>query len=248
LQTIVLQSGEDLDYTIGELCALVRVIKFDMGFAVTLSLGERTFEDYKRLRDAGADRYLLRFETTDPLLFRTLKPDSVYEKRLQCLNWLAKLGYQVGSGNMVGLPGQSMESLADDILKFKELDLDMVGLGPYICHPNTPLQGSESGTIDMVLRVTALARIVTQNAHMPATTATGTIDLEGRQKALQCGANVLMPNLTPRKYREHYLIYPDKICIDEEPHKCRFCVEAMVNGLGRTISRDAGHSLKREIP
>lgn len=244
-QTIVLQSGEDPDYTTGELCALVRTLKFDMGFAVTLSLGERTYEDYKRLKEAGADRYLLRFETTDPHLFRALKPDSLYERRFQCLKWLAKLGYQVGSGNMVGLPGQSVESLAYDILKFKELDLDMVGLGPYISHPNTPLQGSANGTMDMVLRVTALTRIVTKSAHMPATTATGTIDSEGRQKALQCGANVLMPNLTPRKYRKHYLIYPDKICIDEEPHKCRFCVEAMVIGLGRTVSRDAGHSLKR---
>jgi biotin synthase len=245
LQTVVLQSGEDPHYTIEELCSLVRRIKSDVGFAVTLSIGERTYEDYKRLKEAGADRYLLRFETTDPLLFKKLKPDSIYEKRFRCLEWLKELGYQVGSGVMVGLPGQTMESLADDILKFKEIDLDMVGLGPYISHPNTPLQGSAGGSLDMVLRVTALTRIVTKNAHMPATTATGTIDAEGRQKALQCGANVLMPNSTPRKYREHYLIYPDKICIDEEPHKCRFCVESMVIGLGRTISGDAGHSLKR---
>ncbi|MCX5854819.1 MAG: [FeFe] hydrogenase H-cluster radical SAM maturase HydE [Deltaproteobacteria bacterium] len=244
LQTVVLQSGEDPHFTIDDLCSLVRSIKTDIGFAVTLSIGERTYEDYKRLKDAGADRYLLRFETTDPVLFKKLKPDSVYEKRFRCLEWLAELGYQVGSGIMVGLPGQTMESIADDVLKFKEIDLDMVGLGPYISHPNTPLQGSENGTLDMVLRVTALTRIVTKNAHMPATTATGTIDAEGRQKALQCGANVLMPNSTPRKYREHYLIYLDKICIDEEPHKCRFCVESMVIGLGRTISSDAGHSLK----
>ncbi|MEN6317892.1 MAG: [FeFe] hydrogenase H-cluster radical SAM maturase HydE [Syntrophaceae bacterium] len=243
-QTVVLQSGEDPAYSMEDICNLVRRIKYEFGFAVTLSLGERTYEDYKRLKEAGADRYLLRFETTDPLLFAALKPDSLYKKRFQCLDWLKKLGYQVGSGNMVGLPEQSVESIADDILKFKELDLDMVGLGPYICNPDTPLQGSANGTIDMVLRVTALTRIVTQNTHMPATTATGTIDPEGRQKALQCGANVLMPNLTPRQYRGHYLIYPDKICIDEEPHKCRFCVEAMVIRLGRTVSRDAGHSLK----
>jgi biotin synthase len=244
LQTVVIQSGEDPHISIDDLCSLVQSIKTDIGFAVTLSIGERTYEDYKRLKEAGADRYLLRFETTDPVLFKKLKPDSVYEKRFQCLEWLAELGYQVGSGIMVGLPGQTMESIADDILKFRELELDMVGLGPYISHPNTPLQGSANGTMEMVLKVTALTRIVTQNTHMPATTATGTIDAEGRQKALQCGANVLMPNSTPRKYREHYLIYPDKICIDEEPHKCRFCVESMVMGLGRTISHDAGHSLK----
>jgi biotin synthase len=241
-KTVVLQSGEDPAYTIEDICALVRRIKSEFGFAVTLCIGERTYEDYERLKEAGVDRYLLRFETTDPLLFRKLKPDSLYVKRYQCLDWLKELGYQVGSGNMVGLPGQSLESLADDILKFKELD--MVGLGPFISHPDTPLQGSANGTIDMVLRVTALTRIVTKNAHMPATTAIGTIDPEGRQKALRCGANVLMPNLTPRKYRKHYLIYPGKICIDEDPRKCRFCVESMITGSGKTVSRDAGHSLK----
>jgi len=244
-QTVVLQSGEDPAYSIENLCEIVRRIKADFGFAVTLSLGERTCNDYKNLKEAGVDRYLLRFETTDSRLFSALKPDSIYTKRLKCLDWLKKLGYQVGSGNMVGLPGQSVESLADDILKFKELDLDMVGLGPYICNPDTPLRGSASGTIDMVLRVTALTRIVTQNTHIPATTATGAIDAEGRQKALQCGANVLMPNLTPREYREHYMIYPDTICIDEEQHTCRFYVEAMIIGLGKTASQDAGHSLKR---
>ncbi|MFA5181974.1 MAG: [FeFe] hydrogenase H-cluster radical SAM maturase HydE [Syntrophales bacterium] len=246
-QTVVLQSGEDPAYTIEAICALVGRIKSEFGFAVTLCIGERTYEDYARLKEAGADRYLLRFETTDPLLFRTLKPDSLYVKRFQCLDWLKELGYQVGTGNMVGLPGQSLESIADDILKFKELDMDMVGLGPFISHPDTPLQGRANGTIDMVLRVTALTRIVTKNTHMPATTATGTIDPEGRQKALQCGANVLMPNLTPRKYRRHYLIYPDKICIDEDPRKCRFCVERMITGLGKTVSRDAGHRLKSQF-
>jgi len=125
------------------------------------------------------------------------------------------------------------------------MDLDMIGLGPYIAHPDTPLRGKPNGTIDLVLRVTALTRIITKTVHMPATTATGTIDPEGRQKALQCGANVLMPNLTPLKYRELYTIYPDKICIGEEPKMCRFCVEGMVASLGRTVARDEGHSLKR---
>lgn len=242
--TVVLQSGEDPHYTADDVAGLVRDIKEKLGLAITLSLGERTHEDYRRMKEAGADRYLLRFETTDPILFKALKPDSHYAKRFLCLDWLRELGYQVGSGTMVGLPGQTIESIADDILKYKELDLDMIGLGPYISHPDTPLAGCANGTMDMVLRVTAIARIVTRNAHMPATTASGTIDPEGRQKALQCGANVLMPNLTPRQYREHYLIYPDKICIDEEPVKCRSCVEGMAMALGRTISSDAGHSLK----
>jgi len=146
---------------------------------------------------------------------------------------------------MVGLPGHAVDSLADDILLFEELDLDMSGLGPFIAHPDTPLRGSPDGTNDRVLRVTALARIVTGNAHMPATTATGTIDPRGREKALQCGANVLMPNVTPQRYREHYSIYPGKICIAEEPARCRFDAETMVSSLGRTIGRDAGDSLKR---
>ena len=244
-RTVVLQSGEDPGYAVEDLCGLVRNIRTGTGMAVTLSVGERSRDDYGRLKEAGADRYLLRFETSDPLLFRKLKPDSLYEERFRCLRWLSELGYQVGSGNMVGLPGQSVDSLADDILLFEELDLDMIGLGPFIAHPDTPLRGSPDGTIDRVLRVTALARIVTGNAHMPATTATGTIDPRGREKALQCGANVLMPNVTPQRYREHYSIYPGKICIAEEPARCRFDAETMVSSLGRTIGRDAGDSLKR---
>lgn len=243
-RTIVLQSGEDPNYTIPDLCSLVRDIKNKLCLVITLCIGERTSDDFLRLHEVGVDRYLLRFETSDPRIFRTLKPDSDYRQRFRCLEWLRKIGYQVGSGNMVGLPGQTVESLADDILKFKELDLDMIGLGPFISHPDTPLHGSPNGSMDMVLRVTALTRIITRNVHMPATSATGTIDSEGRQKALQCGANVLMPNLTPLQYRKHYMLYPDKICISEEPRGCRFCTESMAISLGRTVGRDAGHSLR----
>lgn len=244
LPTVVLQSGEDPAYGVEELCSLVSGIKKELGLAVTLSIGERTREEYARLRDAGVDRYLLRFETSDPALFAALKPDSRYEERFRCLRWLRTLGYQVGSGNMVGLPGQSMESIAEDILAFRELGLDMVGLGPFISHPQTPLRGTPGGTLELVLRVTALSRIVTRTTHIPATTATGTINPEGRERALQCGANVLMPNLTPMEYREHYQIYPGKICIHEHPYTCRYCVETMAVSLGRTIARGPGHSLR----
>lgn len=243
-KTVVLQSGEGSYYSIESLCTLVRRIKEEIGLAVTLSIGERVREDYARLKEAGADRYLMRFETSDPVLFARLKPDSSYKNRFHCLQDLRELGYQVGSGNLVGLPGQSLESLAEDILMFKELELDMVGLGPYISNPDTPLQGSANGTLDMVLRVTALARIVTENAHIPATTATGTVDTTGRQQALQCGANVIMPNLTPADYRKHYQLYPDKICMNEDPVQCRTCVAGMIAGLGRTIASDGGDSLK----
>lgn len=245
-QTLVLQSGEDPHYSIEALCSLVRKIKKELGLAITLSIGERPRDDFEKLKEAGADRYLLRFETTDSRLFKTLKPDSQYRQRFRCLEWLEELGYQVGSGNMVGLPGQTIESLAEDILKFRELNLDMIGLGPFISHPHTPLRGSPNGALEMVLRVTALTRIVTRDAHMPATTATGTIDPDGRQKALRYGANILMPNLTPLRYRKHYLIYPEKICLSEEPSQSYLKAEAMALSLGRTVAADAGHSLKRK--
>lgn len=247
IQTVVLQSGEDSAYSVEDLCSLVRDIK-KLDLAITLSIGERSYEDYKRLREAGADRFLLRFETSDPSLFARLKPDSSYKQRFQCLESLRRLGYQVGSGIMVGLPGQTIDSIADDILRFRELDLDMIGIGPFIPHPETPLRDCVGGTIDLVLRTTALTRIVTRDTHIPATTATGTIDTTGRQKALRCGANVIMPNMTPSPYRKNYLIYPGKICISETPGKCSLCVEGMATELGRTIGRDAGHSLKIHRP
>jgi biotin synthase len=244
-KTLVLQSGEDPAYSVDDLCTLVREIKSDIGVAVTLCVGEKFYDEYKQMKEAGADRYLLRIETSDPNLFKMLKPDGDYAGRMKCLGWLRELGYQVGTGNMVGLPGQTAASLADDILLFAKLGPDMIGLGPFISHPETPLAGSPDGTLDQVLRVTALTRLVTKNVHMPATTATGTIDPYGRQRALQCGANVLMPNMTPTKYRKLYALYPDKICIGDDARKCRFCVQGMVEDLGRSISRDAGHSLRK---
>ncbi|OPY13423.1 MAG: Biotin synthase [Syntrophus sp. PtaB.Bin001] len=243
-KTVVLQSGEDSHYSLDDFCSLVARIKKELRVAVTLCIGERTREEYARLKEAGADRYLIRFETSDPDLFARMKPDSTYENRFRCLQDLRELGYQVGSGNLVGLPGQSLESLADDILKFRELELDMVGLGPFICNPDTPLYGFANSTLDMVLRMTALTRIVTENAHIPATTATGTLDETGRQQALSCGANVIMPNLTPPEYRKLYQLYPDKICLNEDPGQCKTCVTGMIAGLGRTVALDRGDSLR----
>ncbi|MCX7635794.1 MAG: [FeFe] hydrogenase H-cluster radical SAM maturase HydE [Syntrophales bacterium] len=242
--TVVLQSGEDPAYAVDDICALVKNIKLSTGLAVTLCIGERSYDDYRRLKEAGTDRYLLKFETSDPLLFRYLKPDSLYGDRLQCLRWLKELGYQVGSGNMVGLPHQSIESIADDIISFRDWELDMIGLGPFIPHPETPLRDCTGGTIDLVLRVTALARIVVRTAHIPATTATGTLDPQGRQKALCCGANVLMPNLTPPKYRKHYELYPNKVCIVGKTEEEHLRVEEMITSLGRSVGKGAGHSLR----
>jgi biotin synthase len=243
-KTIVLQSGEDYAYSIDQLCQLVKEIKQQTGCAITLSVGERSFADYKKLRQSGADRYLLRFETSDQTLFKKLKPDSDYKTRIQCLENLKKAGFQVGSGCMIGLPGQTRESIADDLLLMLDLDLDMIGIGPFIPNPETPLKSTVKGTMEMMRIVIALVRILTRNTYLPATTAVGSIDPQGRQKVLRCGANVLMPNLTPQQYREHYRIYPDKICIKEQPGDCHGCVGAMAISLGRTISSGFGHSLK----
>ena len=182
IRTVVLQSGEDDHFNTDRLSSVVRAVK-KAGLAVTLSAGEKTKEEYAALKAAGADRYLLRFETSDRALFAMLKPDSSYENRFNCLKWLKETGFQVGSGIMTELPGQSYETIAADLLLFKELDLDMIGVGPFIPHPDTPLGASPRGSIDLTLKVVALARLLTLNAHIPATTAMGTVDKFGRQRA-----------------------------------------------------------------
>ncbi len=246
-KTVVVQSGEDPLWDTRALAALVEKIKAGTGLAITLSVGERTKEDYKALRAAGADRFLLRFETSDRRLFGMLKPDSDYDNRFRCLDWLKEAGFQVGSGVMAGLPGQSLESMADDILLFKKLDLDMVGIGPFIANPDTPLAGADSGTLEAALRMVALTRIVTKTTHIPATTAMGSIDPQGRQRALRCGANVLMPNISPAGHRADYSLYPGKICVNDKPEQCAGCVDAMLETLGRRRAEGYGHSLKAVI-
>jgi biotin synthase len=247
-KTVVLQSGEDLYYTVDKLEYLIKSIKARADVAITLSIGERPREEYERLYVAGADRFLMRFETSNRMLYHKLHPDSSFDRRMESLKWLREIGYQVGSGTMVGLPGQTIEDIAEDILKFKELDLDMVGVGPYICHNDTPLAGSANGDVEMTLKVIALTRIVTRDSHIPATTALATLrPADGREKALQCGANVVMPNVTPMKYRPHYALYPSKICINEKAEQCFTCIHRRIFSIGRPVSRDYGHSLKRKI-
>jgi len=244
-KTIVMQSGEDPLLGPRELAAIVERVKNETGLAITLSVGEHSKEDYRMLRAAGADRFLLRFETSDRRLFTMLKPDSDYDQRFRCLAWLKEAGFQVGSGVMAGLPGQTPESMADDILLFKTLDLDMVGIGPFIANPDTPLAGAHNGALDTALRLVALTRIATKNTHIPATTAMGSIDLQGRQKALKCGANVLMPNISPTEHRTDYSLYPGKICVNEAPEQCAGGTDAMLAGLGRERAEGPGHSLKQ---
>jgi biotin synthase len=244
-KSLVLQSGESVQYSTDEMVSLISRIKRDFGVAITLSMGEKRREEYAALREAGADRYLLRFETSCEKLFAQLKPDSSYAERLQCLQWLREVGFQVGSGIMVGLPGQTVEMIADDILLMKELDLDMVGFGPFIPDDTTPLKGQGGGTLGLTLRTLALIRIVMRNVHIPATTAMGTIDPQGRQRALEVGANVLMPNVTPTKYREMYQLYPNKPGLKQAPSDTFETLRALVHSVGRTVATDQGHSLKR---
>jgi biotin synthase len=243
-KTILLQSGEGLFYSIDELCDIIMSIKSKLDCAVTLSLGEKPLSEYKRLKDAGADRYLLRFETSNRELFKKLKPDSSYEKRLNCIHDLKASGFQVGSGFMVGLPGQTYEILADDILLLRDLDLDMIGIGPFIPHHDTPLRDEVPGTLDTTLKALAIIRVLMPDVHIPATTAMGTVEKGGREKALQRGANVIMPNVTPTEYRKYYEIYPNKICITDAPSDCRVCIEGMLKSSGRTIATHRGDSIK----
>lgn len=243
--TVVLQSGEDGYYAIGRTVDMVRAIKRSADVAITLSLGERPREEYRALRAAGADRYLLRHETADPGLYARLHPDMRYERRLECLRDLRAEGFQVGAGCMVGLPGQTVGMLAQDLLLLRDLEVDMAGIGPFIPHPDTPLGGHPAGTVEMTLKMVALARIVTRNAHIPATTALATLDPLGREKAFAAGANIVMPNLTPLKYREHYAIYPNKRCLTEDVDRCMPCLRLRIEGGGRRLGTGYGHSLKQ---
>lgn len=242
-RTVVLQSGEDAWYARDLVSDLVRQIKA-LGVAVTLCLGERPTEDYAAWKAAGADRYLVRIETSDRELYARLHPGMSFENRYRCLRDLQALGYQVGSGILVGLPGQTPDLLARDLLFLQELQPDMVGLGPFIPHPGTPLAEAPQCSVELVLRMMALARLLLPRSHLVATTALGTIDPQGRERGLQVGANVMMPNCTPRQYRASYEIYPNKICLDEEPEHCRTCIEARLQSIGRHIADGYGHALR----
>ena len=241
-RTIVLQSGEDPWYTVDRMAQIVRGIKACADVAVTLSIGERPREEYAALREAGADRYLLRHETANPELYAALHPGSGFEERLRCLRWLRELGYQIGAGCIVGLPGQTLSMLAQDILLLRDLEVDMAGIGPFIPNPETPLGGGQTGTVDMTLKMVALARIVTRDALIPATTALATVDPLGREKAFAAGANVAMPNVTPLEYREDYRIYPDKACLTDDAAECQGCLRLRIESVGRRIGAGYGHS------
>lgn len=236
-KTIVLQSGEDKFFSREILCDVIKEIK-KLDTALTLSIGERSFNDYKAFKDCGADRYLIRIETTDRYLYKKLHPNMDFDNRLRCLRDLRALGYEVGTGCLVGLPEQTIESLADDILFFKEINADMIGIGPFLPHPQTPLKAAEHGSFTLALKVMALTRILLKNINIPATTAMETLNSNGRLIALQCGANVVMPNVNSSEYRKKYEIYPNKSSITGSKEVNDF--EIKLKSIGRTISKDYG--------
>ena len=242
-RTIVLQSGEDDNYYSDKICDIIRSIKeFDV--AVTLSIGEKTFDEYKAYREAGADRYLIRIETTDKKLYEKMHPNASFENRIRCLEDLKTLNYEVGTGCLVGLPNQTIESLADDILFFKEIDADMIGIGPFIPHAQTPLKDEKQGDLWLALKVMALTRINLPTINIPATTAMETLFPDGRIIALLSGANVVMPNVSAIDCRKKYEIYPNKAGINDNELEVRKLLEEKFAKIGRTISKEKGFRKK----
>jgi len=249
-KTVLLQSGEDDFYTTEIVENLIKDILKKCDCRVALSIGETRIEEYERFYEAGAKRCLIRFETSNKEIFEKLHPpDSItknsFEKRIDLLKKLKKIGYQVGTGPMIGLPGQSVSDLAEDILFYNKLNINMAGMGPFICHHDTPLKGSLDGSFEMSLKMIAITRIVCKDIFISATTALQTLNkINGRELALKSGANLLMPNVTPKKYREHYQLYPNKVCIYESPYDCSNCVKGVVKSVGREIGEGYGDTIR----
>lgn len=241
-RTFVLQGGEDGYYTDERLLSIIHKIKAEYpDCALTLSIGEKSEESYRDYREAGVDRYLLRHETADEKHYGKLHPSSMScEHRKNCLRTLKKLGFQTGAGFMVGAPYQRVENLADDFLFLKELNPEMVGIGPFIPHQDTPFHGEKSGTLEDTLFYLALLRLMLPHVLLPATTALGTIHPKGRELGVLSGANVVMPNLSPVSVRKKYMLYDGKICTGDEAAECRHCLSRRMEQIGCQIVSDRG--------
>lgn len=247
-RTFVMQGGEDPYYTDEMICDIVSKIKSRYpDCAVTLSIGEKPRESYQAFFDAGADRYLLRHETADPEHYGKLHPEAMsLENRKRCLFDLKEIGYQVGSGFMVGSPYQTTENLISDLRFLQKLKPDMIGIGPYITHADTPFAEFKSGDVMLTLRLVSILRLMFPYALIPSTTALGTIHPQGRELGLKAGANVVMPNLSPVSVRKLYSLYENKICTGEEAAQCRGCLERRVESAGYKIVTDIGNVRKIE--
>lgn len=216
IRTVILQSGEDPKWTTERMIWLIHTIKDRTGMRITLSIGERSREEYEALRNAGANNFLLKIETTNEKLFKKIHPDDDYEYRMQCSRWLKELGYINGSGNIIGLPGQTVEDIADDIMYFKEVGINMIGIGPFIPARGTEYEHLPHGDIELTLRTVAVARIVCKKVYIPSTTALASLSKDAQVRALRSGANTIMLINTPAKYRSNYRIYDNKNMVDLE--------------------------------
>lgn len=241
-RTFVMQGGEDSFFTDEMICRIVSAVKKKYSdCAVTLSLGEKSYESYKAFYEAGADRYLLRHETASAEHYKKLHPQNMsFENRMKCLENLKSIGFQTGAGFMVGSPYQTDENLADDLLFISRFKPHMVGIGPFIPHQDTPFKEFPQGSLRDSLVMVALTRLLLPNALIPSTTALGTIDSNGRELGLKAGANVVMPNLSPVRFRKLYSLYDNKICTGEESAQCKVCLENRVRNAGYQIVCDKG--------
>lgn len=244
-KTLVLQSGEDLFYTREMICDILKSIKEAVDVAITLSIGKRDKDDYKAFKEAGGDRFLIKHETSDKDLFSKLHNGDKLENRVQALKDLKEVGFQAGSGFMIGLPLQTYHTLANDILLLKELDVDMAGIGPFIPHPQTDLKNEAKGDTLLTLKVVALARIILKNVHLPATTSLGVLNKNHKFTSFKCGANVVMQKLEPYKYRRLYEIYPIDLKEEKNIKEERKNVENFILSSGKGIAKHRGDTLKR---
>lgn len=241
-RTFVLQGGEDAFFSDEVLVPIIRTIREKYSdCAITLSLGERSYESYKRLKNAGADRYLLRHEAASEELYAKLHPEKMsLENRMNCLFTLRELGYQVGAGFMVGAPYQTAQHLIEDLRFLQKLQPQMIGIGPFVPHHDTPFADHKGGTLELTLKLLGIIRLMFPKVLLPATTALGTISPIGRELGLQTGCNVVMPNLSPVKVRKKYDLYDNKICTGEEAAECCGCLEKRINSAGYIISGERG--------
>ena len=245
-RTFVLQSGEDRWFDDDRMCDIVSAVRAQHpDCAITLSVGERSRESYRRLREAGADRYLLRHETADPDHYARLHPASMsFDNRMRCIHDLRELGYAVGVGMMVGSPYQTPAHLARDLAFIDEFKPEMCGIGPFIPHHATPFADMPAGTLEQTCFLLSIIRLIHPSVLLPATTALGTIDPLGREKGMLAGANVVMPNLSPTDVRSKYLLYDGKICMGDEAAECHRCLELRMERIGYRVVVDRGDPKK----
>lgn len=241
-RTFVLQSGEDLSYSAERIAGIVRRIKEKYpDCAVTLSLGEKEYDEYKLMREAGADRYLLRHETANEEHYKKLHPAEMsFKHRMKCLEDLKSLGFQTGAGIMVGSPYQTVECLADDMLFFERFKPEMIGIGPFLPHKDTPFRDEPKGSYELTLFLLSLCRILLPKVLLPATTALGTIRPDGREQGVLSGANVIMPNLSPTAVRKKYMLYDGKICTEDATDQCKMCIHGRMKHIGYDVKTTRG--------